>query len=72
MVRETMQRVARLDVFFAARFSQHVDERLVQTVERDPLREKPVGGLKPFENGDQIVCHERLGGLLKYYSRLAA
>jgi len=52
--------------------SYYHTERPHQALGNDPLGEKPVGGPKPFENSDQIVCHERLGGLLKYYSRLAA
>ena len=32
----------------------------------------PLGGAGPDPGGGEVVCRERLGGLLKHYSRRAA
>ena len=53
------------------------DEALVflrRTVELDPGRSREIIDLlaSQFFSLDEIVCHERLGGLLKHYQRKAA
>jgi len=47
-------------------------ERPHQALGNNLLTGKPIGNHKPFDSSDQIICRERLGGLLKHYSRMAA
>jgi len=43
-----------------------------QTLDNRPLTGKWPAVDDPFTEGEKIVCHEKLGGLLRHYERVAA
>lgn len=53
------------------------EERPHQSLENQPLNtvvecESDEPAILPFPKRDEVVCHERLGGLLKHYTRRVA